>query len=104
MSDPTTASMAALGGGRIEVVGGCLGTAGYVIIWPPGTTVVARDPLTIRVPNQGEYAVGDDIKLGGGFVKDPVDSATAPVKVGSVEIPASCLVHGVFLAGPSPSR
>ena len=55
--------MEALGGGRLEVVGGCLGTNGYVIVWPHGTEVVEDDPLTIAVPRTGTYALGDDVDL-----------------------------------------
>lgn len=100
VSDPTGASMEALGGGRIEVVGTCLGAAGRVIIWPPGTHVVSRQPLTINIPGKGDYSTGDTVRLGGGNVSDPSDRRTEPINVGDVRVPSGCMGRGVFLAGP----
>lgn len=56
VSERTGSGMEALGGGRLEVVGGCLGACGYVIVWPHGTEVVDDEPLTIDVPGHGTYA------------------------------------------------
>ncbi len=59
-------NMAGIGfGGRVSMVGGCLGLDDSVVIWPPGTRVVSGDPLTIDVPGLGSVAVGDSIGGGG---------------------------------------
>jgi hypothetical protein len=47
VSERMGAGMDALGGGRLEVVGGCLGASGSVIVWPHGTEVVDEEPLRI---------------------------------------------------------
>jgi hypothetical protein len=92
--------MDALGGGRIEVVGGCLGASGSVIVWPHGTEVVQDDPLTVDIPNHGMFALGDQVEVGGGHVlehsSDNVESG--PYQVAGVTVPAECAKHGIFLA------
>lgn len=104
VSDPTNASMDALGGGNLEVVGGCLGASGSVIVWPPGTKVVDDSPLRITIPGNGTFAIGDKVSVGGGYIHEPpTDPATEPVKVGSVKVPTACAAYAVFLAGPSTS-
>ena len=102
VSERRDKSMEALGGGRLEVVGGCLGTNGYVIVWPHGTEVVEDDPLTIAVPRTGTYALGDNVGLAGGFVRRPLDDG--PHEVGGVPVPATCSEHSVFLAGYGMGR
>ena len=68
----------------------------------PGTKVVSNEPLTISIPNNGTYAIGDEVKVGGGVVHDPSsDASVKPLKLGTVTVPASCARHEVFLAGPS---
>lgn len=92
--------MEALGGGRLEVVGGCLGASGVVIVWPHGTRVVSESPLAISVPEYGTFALGDQVRVGGGFVlehsSDTVESG--PYEVGGVTVPAKCAEHDIFLA------
>ena len=56
VSERGSGGMDALGGGVLEVVGGCLGASGSVIVWPHGTDVVQDDPLTIDIPDYGRFA------------------------------------------------
>jgi hypothetical protein len=87
-------------GGRLEVLGGCLGASGSVIVWPHGTRVVDEDPLTIDVPDNGTFGLGDDMQLGGGWVlehsSDNVEPG--PYEIGGVSVPAECAEHDIFLA------
>ena len=100
VSQRATGGMDALGGGRIEVVGGCLGASGSVIVWPHGTEVVQEDPLTIDIPKYGTFALGDDIEIGGGFVLEHSSDEIEPGadEVGGITVPAECAKHDVFLA------
>ena len=101
VSDPTGASMSALTSGQLEVLGGCLGAGGSVIVWPPGTKVVKTGPLTISIPSNGTFSIGDEVSVGGGYIHEPPnDPVTDEVKAGSVEVPDACKAHPVFLAGP----
>lgn len=52
-------------GGRVTVVGGCLGIDSGVVIWPYGTKVVGDSPLVIDVPGLGHVSPGDAIQGGG---------------------------------------
>ena len=92
--------MDALGGGRLEVVGGCLGVSGSVIVWPYRTRVVSEDPLTISIPDKGTFALGDDVEVGGGYVLEHTSTTveTSPYEVGGVTVPAECAKHDIFLA------
>ena len=92
--------MDALGGGRIEVVGGCLGASGYVIVWAHGTEVIEDDPLTIDIPNYGTFAVGDDVQVGGGFVLEhsSLEGEPGAYQAGGVTVSAKCARHDIFLA------
>jgi hypothetical protein len=96
--------MDALAGGRLAVVGGCLGAeAGetrYVIVWPHGTDVVDEDPLTVDVPGADTYALGDEIRVGGGFVLEHTSTEVepGPQKIGGVPVPSRCAEYDVFLA------
>ena len=97
----TGSGMDAMGGGVLEVVGGCLGAGGYTIVWPHGTEVVDEDPLTIDVPGEGEVSLGDEISLGGGYVQESDGGASTPagpVQVGGVRVPEACVGQGVFLS------
>lgn len=100
VSEPLEAGMDALGGGRVEVVGGCLGADGSVIVWPPGTEVIEDDPLRVDVPGSGTIGLGDDVELGGGYVlehsSDEVEPG--PYEVAGITVPAECAEHDVFLA------
>lgn len=92
--------MTALGGGKVEFVGGCLGMGGDVVVWPHGTRVMDRDPLTLEVPGNGRVQIGQNVRLGGGFVveHDEPGEVPDPLVVGSVTVPKSCAKHNVFLA------
>ena len=97
----TGSGMEALGGGRIEVVGGCLGASGSVILWPHGTDVLDEDPLAIRVPGYDTYALGDDVQIAGGYVlehEESPDVGAGPYRVGGLTVPAECAKHDIFLA------
>ncbi|WP_172636433.1 hypothetical protein [Aeromicrobium massiliense] len=94
--------MTALTRGRLEVVGGCPGADGGVIVWPHGTRFVGDDPLTVEVPGRGRFALGDRISLGGGWIVEHVGGKVpdAPWTFRGQRVPDSCLAHDVFLAGP----
>jgi hypothetical protein len=100
VSERADAGMDALGGGNLEVVGGCLGASGSVIVWPHGTEVVQDDPVTIDIPDYGRFALGDEVEVAGGYVfahsSDNVESGEYPV--GGVTVPAECAKHDIFLA------
>lgn len=100
VSEPSGAGMEALGGGRLEVVGGCLGAGGSVIVWPPGTEVVEDDPLTIDIPDYGTFALGDEVQVAGGFVLEhPTrEVEPGPYPAGGVTVPAACAKHDIFVA------
>jgi hypothetical protein len=100
VSERATSGMDALGGGRLEVVGGCLGASGSVIVWPHGTKVVNEDPLTIDIPDNGTFTLGEELRVGGGFVLEhsPGDRVADPFEVAGVTVPTSCSEHDVFLA------
>jgi hypothetical protein len=100
VSGPTSTGMLSLMNGRLEVVGDCLGANGSVIVWPPGTDVVKQDPLTIDIPDNGTFTLGDDVHLGGGLVvQHPIDDVEpGPIEVAGVSVPAECAKHDIFLA------
>lgn len=102
VSERTGSGMDALGGGRLEVVGGCLGASGSVIVWPHGTEVADEDPLTIEIPDEGTYALGEEVRLGGGYVLEhsSEDVEPGPYDVAGVTVPAGCAEHDIFLAAP----
>lgn len=86
--------------GRVEVVGGCLGIDGSVVVWPHGTETLAYEPLTITIPRKGSYAVGDEVQLPGGQVveRSSGGTGTGPRKVNGARIPVSCAKRDIFLA------
>jgi len=51
-------------GGRIAMVGDCLGINDRTVIWPHGTEIVAEDPLEIDVPGLGRVGLGDEVTGG----------------------------------------
>ena len=95
VSAPPDAGMDALGGGTVEVVDGCLGADGAVIIWPHGTRVVSEEPPEIDVPQVGAVGVGDTVELGGGFVFEPESPGQT---YASDLVPEACADRPVFLA------
>jgi hypothetical protein len=100
VSERADAGMDALGGGNLEVVGGCLGASGSVIVWPHGTEVVQEATLTIDIPGYGTFAIGDEVQVAGGYVLEhPSDNVEAgDYQVGGVIVPAECAKHDIFLA------
>jgi hypothetical protein len=100
VSNPARGELNALGGGRLEVVGGCLGASGSVVVWPNGTTVVQDEPLTIDIPDYGRFSLGDNVRLGGGYVLEHSSDDVAPgdYPVGGVRVPAECAKHDIFVA------
>jgi hypothetical protein len=102
VSERTGGGMDALGGGRLEVVGGCLGASGSVIVWPHGTKVLDEDPLTIEIPEYGTFTVGDDVQVGGGYVLEHSSTkvGAGPYDVAGISVPAECAAHDIFLAAP----
>ena len=100
VSERPSGGMDALGSGRLEVVGGCLGADGWVVVWPYGTKVVDEDPLTIEIPDTGTFSLGDQVQVGGGFVLEhtPGEEPVGSFEAGGVSVPPSCAEHDVFLA------
>ncbi len=96
-------SAAAVGGGTLTVVEGCLALGGSVgapsfVVWPAGSGLTQRDGQTwVTNPNGDVTAqVGTTVRLGGGFIG--LSQAESLV---DGEIPESCKVSGerYFLAG-----
>ena len=87
--------MTALLQGRLAIIDGCLGLesqdvdAVHVVVWPHGTEVVDEDPLTISIPNDGEYSVGDELEVGGG--ESPLDEP------GGIDVEAECPDAAIWL-------
>lgn len=101
VSEETGSGMEALGGGQLEVVGGCLGASGSVIVWPHGTEVAHDEPLTVDVPGYGTYGLGDEVQVAGGGVgleRSSTDVEPGPYDVAGVTVPARCAQHNIFLA------
>ena len=100
VSERPDAGMDALGGGTLEVVGGCLGASGSVIVWPHGTEVVQDDPLTVDIPGYGKFALGDEVRVGGGYVLEHSSGNVEPddYAAGGITVPAECAEHDIFLA------
>ena len=100
VSERTGDGMDAMGGGRLEMVGGCLGADGVVIVWPHGTEVVGDDPLTVDIPDYGTFTVGDEVRVGGGYVLEHSsdDIEPGPYQIAGVTVPEACAKHGSFLA------
>jgi hypothetical protein len=92
----------ALGGGSLDVVGGCLGADGDVYVFPQGTEVVAEKPLTIDIPGVGEVSLGEEFGVGGGYAfehsSDHVEPG--PIEIGGVTVPAECAEYDIFLSAP----
>jgi hypothetical protein len=74
-------------GGRVVMVGHCLGISGVLTIWPHGTTVTSNDPLTIDVPGVGPLTVGDSV-MGGASGSGPGPTSYLPKGIDAV--PSGC--------------
>lgn len=91
----------ALGGGRLEVLDGCLGAGGAVVVWPHGTRVQRSDPLSVQVPGSGTVGLGDEVSFAGGMEHEPQpgEGTTGPVETSvGITVPATCAQHGVWVA------
>lgn len=97
---PTNSGNLALGGGRLEKVGGCLGAGGNVIVWPGGTRVAKNNPLTIEIPEGGTFTLGDQVQLGGGMIREHFGGRIrpGPFVVDGILVPAKCAKHDIFYA------
>ncbi|WP_299051874.1 hypothetical protein [uncultured Nocardioides sp.] len=65
VSGPGGGGEDALTAGPLEVVDGCLGVGGLVVVWAHGTEVVDGEPA-ITLPDGERVALGDVVELGGG--------------------------------------
>lgn len=85
--------MTALTPGTLELVDGCLGISGTVVVWPNGTRVTDEDPLTVRIPGIGEHGLGDELEVPGGEIplQEPsLDAESGLYEVGGVTVPTDC--------------
>jgi hypothetical protein len=100
VSESSGPGMEALGGGRLEILSGCLGASGSVIVWPNGTEIVKGEPLTINIPTYGTFALGDKVRVAGGFVLEHSSDEVEPggYQAGGVTVPAACAKHDIFVA------
>lgn len=81
--------------GKVAITdGGCLGTDGRLVIWPPDTTVRSENPLRIHVPGLGDLEVGDRFD-GGGLI---FDQGRRP---NDVSIPAQCRTNEMLQFWPN---
>jgi hypothetical protein len=102
VSERTDRGMLALLPGSVEVVDGCLGVGGHVVIWPHGTVLVEDDTPTVDVPGLGRLTEGDEVEIGGGFILEHTsqDHEGPFGTTSGVTVPAPCAENDVFLAGP----
>lgn len=65
-----------------------------------GQAVVKENPLTIDIPKHGEFALGDDIEIGGGLVVEHSSDKIEPGahEVGGGTVSAECAKHDIWLA------
>lgn len=100
VSEQVGSGMSAVGGGRLEVLAGCLGAGGSVIVWPHGTTVAEGYPLTITIPGNGTFSLGDEVEVTGGYVLEHSSRDVEPgeFSVAGVTVPAECATQDIFLA------
>jgi len=100
ISERASSGMDAALAAELQVVGSCLGAGGAVVVWPFGTKVVDTNPLTIEIPDMGTFVVGQEVRVGGGFVLEHSSSVrtSGPLEVSGVTVPEDCANHDVFLA------
>ena len=85
--------------GELTVLGGCVGVADTVVIWPHGTTALDGQELRITVPDLGTFALGDEVAIGGGMAQEP--PARRGVEVAGVSVPAACAEHLIWMSSPA---
>jgi len=93
VSGPRDGGEDALLPGRLEVVDGCLGVSGQVVVWPHGTEVAPAGEEALVLPSGELVPLGGEVELGGGsFAWDELPGA-APT------VPEQCRAAGeVWLA------
>jgi|1186.fasta_scaffold800995_2 hypothetical protein len=79
--------------GSVAMVGDCLGIGHATVIWPHGTTITDRDPLTIEVPGLGQVRVGSGVDGGADGVGD--------LPKGIDTIPSGCPTRQVIAFFPN---
>ncbi|HET7736536.1 MAG TPA: hypothetical protein VFK52_11200 [Nocardioidaceae bacterium] len=75
-------------GGRLTLVGDCLGIDQDVALWPSGTSIKSSDPLVIEVPGFGSLEIGDIVEGAGGYT-------TVALHSGEPEVPEACTATGI---------
>ena len=80
-------------GGSVAMVGDCLGIDHATVVWPHGTTISDRDPLTIEVPGLGRVRVGSSVDGGAGDLGD--------LPKGIDAIPSGCPTEHVIAFYPN---
>jgi hypothetical protein len=79
--------------GSVAMVGDCLGIGHATVIWPHGTTISDRDPLTIEVPGLGQVRVGSGVDGGADDLGD--------LPKGIDAIPPGCPTRQVVAFSPN---
>jgi hypothetical protein len=74
-------------GGRVTMAGDCLGIDGATVIWPHGTKITLKKPLTIDVPGMGLVKVDDHVS-GGADPDSP--SPIRALRKGIDAVPSGC--------------
>jgi hypothetical protein len=70
-----------------------------VVVWPHGTEVLEEHPPRIEVPGYGEFALGDQVQIGGGYVLEHSEEvAPGPYDVAGIAVPTECAEPDIFLA------
>lgn len=101
VAEPADDGADALLSGTLESVGGCLGIAGYAVVWPHGTRVGDETPLVLDVPGYPKAALGEKAAVGGGVLFEPNAQDAKDYSIAGVTIPATCVVAGVWIGTPS---
>jgi hypothetical protein len=64
-----------------------------------GTRVITSQPLTLGIPDNGTFVLGEVVEVGGGYVWEQESGPRPdPLIVGGVEVSASCAESTIFLA------
>ncbi len=93
-AEPDGGAMAGVGyGGRVTLVGECLGIDDATVIWPHGTELVSDEPFVVEVPGMGQVTIGD--RVAGG-----ADQYVDHLPDGIDAIPPGCPTVSVFAFYP----
>ncbi|MDO5745865.1 MAG: hypothetical protein Q4P23_15530, partial [Micrococcaceae bacterium] len=62
--------------------------------------VVQDSPLTINVPGNGRFALGDEVQVRGGYLLEHSSRDVEPreFEAGGITVPAQCARPDIFLA------